>query len=404
VSNTEIVMPKLFWPMDKFMLEGEDVGSIVRWIGHDAQIFGGNSGGPLVNLKGEIVGINEIKLGLRGAIPGNLAREVAEKLIKFGKVSRSWFGLEIQPLLRHSGMERGVLVSGTIQGSPSEKAGFLPGDILTKLAGREVNVRFSEEIPIFNQFAMGLPVGEEVEAVVLRQDMELVLRMTSEERENVEAKKAELKQWGITASNISLLAAKEMRRENQDGVLVTSVRPGGPCWEAKPRISDGDVIIEVNGVAIKNTEQLLERTNKSMKENTAPLLVEVAFDRKKERYLTVLKLDTEKEIHNHGFEVRKAWLPVAVQAITGDVAERLGIEKLTGVRITRVFSSSSAERAGLKVGDLIISVDGETVRTSSAEDVETLPAIIREYKIGSTVELVILRGKEKIEVAVALEQ
>ncbi|MGB9588078.1 MAG: S1C family serine protease, partial [Armatimonadota bacterium] len=82
VSNTELIIPKMF---GEFEMDGEDIGSIVRWIAHDAQIFPGNSGGPLVNMKGEIVGINEISLGLSGAIPGNLAREVAEQIIKNGK-------------------------------------------------------------------------------------------------------------------------------------------------------------------------------------------------------------------------------------------------------------------------------------------------------------------------------
>ena len=70
VSNTELVMPELFWPF-KFTLEGEEVGSIVRWIGHDAAIYGGNSGGPLVNVHGEIVGINELRMGLGAAIPAS---------------------------------------------------------------------------------------------------------------------------------------------------------------------------------------------------------------------------------------------------------------------------------------------------------------------------------------------
>ena len=83
VSNTEMVMPRRMG-MGNFELDGEDVGTLVKWIAHDAVIYPGNSGGPLVNLRGEIVGINEISLGLGGAIPGNLAKKSAEDLIKTG--------------------------------------------------------------------------------------------------------------------------------------------------------------------------------------------------------------------------------------------------------------------------------------------------------------------------------
>ena len=100
VSNTEMIMPGMFWPYNRMTLDGEDVGSIVRWIGHDAAIFGGNSGGPLVNMDGEIVGVNEISMGLAGAIPSDLAREVSEAIIRDGHVRRSWIGLDVQPLLQ----------------------------------------------------------------------------------------------------------------------------------------------------------------------------------------------------------------------------------------------------------------------------------------------------------------
>src|SRR2546422_4288820 len=94
ISNVEMIMPRLFGTFGRMRLDGEDVGALVRWIGHDASIYGGNSGGPLVSLHGEIIGVNEIRFGLSGAIPGNLARSVAEELIAHGKIRRSWLGID----------------------------------------------------------------------------------------------------------------------------------------------------------------------------------------------------------------------------------------------------------------------------------------------------------------------
>src|SRR5437899_1861625 len=119
ISNVEMIMPRLFGTFGRFRLDGEDVGALVRWIGHDASIYGGNSGGPLVNLRGEIIGINEIRFGLSGAIPGNLARSVAQEIIAHGKIRRIWLGIDVQLLFKHSKNERGVLISGVIAESPA---------------------------------------------------------------------------------------------------------------------------------------------------------------------------------------------------------------------------------------------------------------------------------------------
>src|SRR5262245_48679540 len=233
VSNTEMIMPGMFWPFNRMTLDGEDVGSIVRWIGHDAPIFGGNSGGPLVNMQGEIVGINEISLGLAGAIPADLAHEVANAIMRDGRVTRSWIGLEVQPLLSSSKAERGALVGGTIDGSPAAAAGFAPGDILISLAGQNVLVRFAEEVPIFNQSVMRLPLGKPVDAVVLRKGVEKKLTVTPTDRESVDAKIQEVPLLGITASNLTGWASKELKRASREGVRVRGVRPGGPADEAK---------------------------------------------------------------------------------------------------------------------------------------------------------------------------
>ena len=257
VSNTEMIMPGMFWPFNRMTLDGEDVGSIVRWIGHDAAIFGGNSGGPLVNMDGEIVGVNEISMGLAGAIPSDLAREVSTGIIRDGKVRRSWIGLDVQPLLKASTSQRGALVGGAVEGSPAAKAGFAAGDVLIRLGGRDINVRFEEELPLFNQFVMRLPRGQPIAATVLRGSAEKTLSVVAEERESMVARERELPALGITASNLTTWSAKELRRTDRAGVLVRGIRPGGPAAEAKPPLSDDDVIVAIDGKPLPDVEALM---------------------------------------------------------------------------------------------------------------------------------------------------
>jgi serine protease Do len=400
ISNTEMIMPALFWPFNRLKLEGEDVGSIVRWIAHDAAIYGGNSGGPLINLKGEIIGVNEISLGLAGAIPGNLARDVAQAIIKNGHVTRSWIGLEAQPLLRLSGQDRGVLVSGTIAGSPAAKAGFQAGDILLRLGGEEVNVRFAEQLPLFNQLVMKLPRGEKVDAVVLRGGDKKTLTVVPEDRENIEARPREISEWGITASDLTSWSVKEMRRTSRDGVRVRGIRPGGPADDAKPPLEENDVILQVDETPVARVDDLVAATDK-LPLTEAPREILVTFDRGQDRFLSVVELG-RPGLEDPGAEARKAWVPVSTQVLTRELAEKLGLGGKTGVRVTRV-EGASARSAGLHVGDVITAVDGEPVHASQPADVEVFPAMIRQYKIGSKAELTVIRGKEERKVTVGLE-
>lgn len=398
VSNTELITSSRG---GDFRLEGESVGSIVLWIGHDAAIFPGNSGGPLVNLAGEIVGINEIRMGLSGAIPSNLAREVADELVEHGKVRRSWIGLNLQPVLKASKRESGVLVSGTIEGSPAEKAGFLSGDILVRLADQDIDVRFQEQLPRFTQLVAGLPIGQEVEAVVLRDGQETRLKLVTEERQRAREDKNELKRWGAAVRDISLMDARELKRADRNGVIVDSVRPGGPCDEARPVIRGRDVIAKVNGKPVNNVEELRELTNEITEGQDDPVPVTVLYERKTERYMTVVKVGIRKP-EQSGLEVRKAWVPVATQVLTRELAEALGMPDRTGVRVTQVYPGTEAEEAGLEVGDFIIELDGEPIPASYPEDYEVLPAMVRQYKIGSEAELTVLRDGEERKVTVKL--
>ncbi len=405
VSNTEMIMPGMFWPFNRMTLDGEDVGSIVRWIGHDAAIFGGNSGGPLVNMQGQIVGINEISLGLAGAIPADLAREVADSIIRDGRVKRAWIGLEIQPLLTSlrssSRATRGALVGGTIDGSPSAEAGFASGDILLKLAGRDVLVRFAEEVPVFNQMVMRLPIGKAVEATVLRAGAEKTLRVTPSERESVDARIRELPLVGVTGSNLTGWAAKELKRTSRDGVRVRGVRPGGPADEAKPALREDDVILSVDDrptVSFEALEGVIDTLTRA-KDTRVPALV--AFDRAGERLLTVVDLG-RPGLEDPGLEARKAWVPISVQVLTRELAERLNLVGRTGVRVTRVYGGT-AEAAGLKIGDVITALDGNALEASQSSDGDLFATLIRQYKIGSTATLTVVRNGTPMDVSVKLD-
>jgi serine protease Do len=399
VSNLEMVMPGMFWPFNRMTLDGEDVGSVVRWIGHDAAIFGGNSGGPLVNMQGEIVGVNEISMGLAGAIPADIAQEVAMALIKEGRVRRGWIGLEVQPLLKTSSTTRGALVGGTFEGSPAEKAGFQSGDVLVRLGGQEVTARFAEEIPLFNRYVMRLPVGKPVDAVVIRGGAEKTLTVTAADRESVEARIVEVPDLGITASDLTSWSAKELRRTDRAGVRVRGIRPGGAADEAKPSLRDDDVIVAVNGTSVKDVAGFSAALEQMTRGRTEPLPVLVGFGRGAERMVTVVEIG-RPGIQDPGLEARKAWVPVAVQALTAEIAEKLSIPGKKGVRVTRVFGRGAS---GLQVGDVITAIDGDAVEVTQPSEADVFQTMIRQYKIGSSVTLTTFRGSEQRPVKVMLE-
>jgi serine protease Do len=401
VSNNEMVMPRFFGSSALLRLDGENVGALVRWIAHDAAIYGGNSGGPLVNLKGEIIGINEISFGLSGAIPGDLAKSVATELIAKGKIQRSWLGVDVQPLFKHSHEEHGILISGVLEDSPASVAGLKAGDLLLRIGDNPTDVRFDEQMPEFMRIVTSLPIGKEVPATIRRDGKEMKVRLVAMERGEIYPKQQELKQWGLTVRNISTLVAREMKREKNEGALVTSVRPGGPAGEAKPSLEPRDVIVEVNDMPIRNVQDLVELTRKLTEGKTERVPVIVTFERKAARYLAVIKIGIQ-ELKDPGLEVTKAWLPIETQAISRDIAKQLGDPDLKGFYITRVYPESTAEKAGLKAGDFVVAVDDEKLTANGSENEDELSTMIRQYDVGKTAELTIVRDKARLKLPVEL--
>ncbi len=403
ISNTEMIMPRWGARGNQFRLDGEDVGSLVKWIAHDAAIYGGNSGGPLVNLKGEIVGINEISYGLSGAIPANVARSVAEHLMKEGRIRRAYLGIDVQALFKHgqSKEQHGLIISGVMGDSPADKAGIKAGDLLLRLAGKAVDVHFDEQLPDFMWMMTGLPIGRETPVVVKRDGRELTLKVVPIERTELFPKQTEIKEWGFTARNLSPLLAREMKRASQDGVLVSTVRPGGPAGEAKPTIEPRDVLVEVAGTPVKDLKALEELTKKLIEGRKDPVPVVAVYERKAARFMTVVKVGM-KDDKDPSLEVTKAWLPVETHVISREIAKQLGEPDLRGFYITRVYPDSTADKAGLKPGDFILAVDGEKLTATGAEHEDELSNMIHQYDVGKTVELSVQRNKENLKTAVEL--
>lgn len=401
VANTEMIAPG----GGGLALDGEVVGELVRWIGHDAVIFPGNSGGPLVNLKGEIIGVNEVGIGsIGGAIPANLAHAIAETLIKDGHIKRSSIGLAVQPLLKTSRENSGILVSGTIADSPAAKAGILAGDIITSINGKTIPAaRTLEDLPLFNRIILESAIGSTLLITGTREGKAQTWTVITEQREPMQPREKEFLTWGITARSLTRLQAKEMKRSDANAAVIQSVRAGGSTAAAKPAPPSGSLILKVNDTPIANVNDLEKITTAITKDATEPVPTLVTYEIDGKTYLTVIKIGVEEENEAPAL-ARKAWLGVSTQVISTDLAEALGIPGQKGMRVTGLYPDSQAEKAGLKEGDLLLKLDGEIINASRPEDADVLAEAIRQHSISDEITLAIQRNKEPLAIKVPLER
>ena len=386
-----------------FRLDGENIGELVRWLGHDAVIYPGNSGGPLVNSAGEIIGINEVAIAsLGGAIPSNLAKKIARELSETGFVKRSWSGLELQPALRNH--DQGVLVAGVIENSPADEAGMRPGDLVTRINQRKVNASIEEDLPPIHQLLSSIPPDRSFLIEGRRRKESKSWSVTPIPREPAYHPEMELKSLGITVRNLSLPSSLEARRSDQKGALVHSVAQGGPSFNAKPKLLEGDIITEVEGTPISSADNLIAFSRKFIREQNESLPALVRFERDLASILTVIQVGPEP-IDKRPVEAWKAWLGVGTQVITPDLSKALGLDKSTrGVRLTQVFNQTPAQRAGLLAGDLIFKIDGQIIQARQPEDIEVFGNMIKQYRTDATVRFSGLRDGTPFEINATLDR
>jgi len=227
----------------------------------DAPINPGKSGGALVSLRGELIGINTAIIGPAGgnvgigfAVPTNIARVVMDQIVRFGEVRRGRMGVqtqEITPDLARSlslTVTEGAIVTGVDPGSPAERAGLRRGDVVTAVNGRAI--RGSSDLRV----RAGLvPVGETVEFRILREGKPLTLKaQVAQPQPATVDGQAVPELVGATVANIERGMPLYGRIE---GALVASVQQNSPAWLQGLR--PGDIIYGVNRRRVRNVDELM---------------------------------------------------------------------------------------------------------------------------------------------------
>ncbi len=286
VSNTE----RTFYPSRQKIGEYES-GDFSNWIQMDTPIAPGNSGGPLVDLDGRIVGINTRGIpgqALNFAIPIDVAKPVITEILrsaapeKKGRVARADIGIDLKPLqdletYYDIDINKGVLVNSVDRGSPAAKAGIRPQDILLSINGEPTNVRFPEEIAPARQRIARLPIGSKVTIEALRAGKPLAFALTAEKLESSVGEEREAKAWGLSIRDVTRAYANGKQLDDDAGVVVTSLTRGFPADKAD--LAPGDVIRFVNGVEIADLEQFTAVFEASVKKKESQVLIQVTRGR-----------------------------------------------------------------------------------------------------------------------------
>lgn len=280
-----------------------NAGPYDNFIQTDAAINRGNSGGPLFNMAGEVIGINTAiisptggSIGIGFSVPTELAANVVLQLKDFGETRRGWLGVRVQPvnddIAESLKMDapRGALVSGIIEGGPITHGEIKAGDVIVKFDGHDVG-----EVRDLKRVVAESPVGKAVDVVVIRDGKEQTVKVTLGRLEDGalasadaatgdEGSKADKPEAAPLPATDAVLGMKlatlneEARKkygiaEDVDGVVITEVAPNSVA--AERRVEAGDVIVEVGQEAMETPADVADRVEelKSSGRRHAALLI-----------------------------------------------------------------------------------------------------------------------------------
>ncbi|MGE0038775.1 MAG: Do family serine endopeptidase, partial [Xanthobacteraceae bacterium] len=236
-------------------------GPYDNYIQTDAAINRGNSGGPLFNLEGEVIGVNTAiispsggSIGIGFAVPSKTAMPVIDQLKQFGETRRGWLGVRIQQVTDEIAESlnvkpaRGALVAGVDERGPAKPAGIEPGDVIVKFDGKDI-----KEMRDLPRVVADAPVGKDVPVVIIRKGKEETKtvklgrledgeKLAAVKQDAVPDKSVVKKTLGIELANVSDDLRKRYKiKDTVKGVVITGIDANSPA--ADKRLSPGDVIV-----------------------------------------------------------------------------------------------------------------------------------------------------------------
>jgi serine protease Do len=272
-------------------------GPYDSYIQTDAAINRGNSGGPLFNLDGEVIGVNTLiispsggSIGIGFAVPSKTVAGVVDQLRRFGELRRGWLGVRIQQVTDEIAESlnikpaRGALIAGVEDKGPAKPAGIEPGDVVVKFDGKDI-----KEPKDLSRTVADTTVGKEVDVVVIRKGAEETHKVTlgrlddgdkavqasAKSQPEPAEKPVTQKALGLDLATLSKdLRSRYKIKDTVKGVVITNV--DGTSDAAEKRLSAGDVIVEVAQEAVSNAADIKKRVDQLKKDGKKSILLLVA--------------------------------------------------------------------------------------------------------------------------------
>jgi serine protease Do len=274
------------------------------YIQTDASINQGNSGGPLFDMNGNVIGINTAILGQSGSIgigfsiPSNSAKKVIDQLVEFGETKRGWLGVRIQVVTKEiADLEkldepRGALIASVAEKSPSEKAGIKAGDIILEFDGTKI--KEMKELP---KIVAQTEVGKTVEVKVWRNKKEISKKIKlgrletsedfKEEKKEAEIDILEIKSLKVTVRVLTKKDIEARKLPNQTtGLVIMNIGKDSPI----NYLNVNDIIVEAQKKKIKSVKDLEKIVEDALKSNQKTILIAIYNNQNQRRYIGV-KLD-----------------------------------------------------------------------------------------------------------------